>query len=247
MRQFGLIGYPLGHSFSRQYFSEKFIREGIKDAYYELFPLPDIELLPVLLSRKTRLRGLNVTIPHKEAILPYLHRIDPTAEKIGAVNVVKITEKGELIGYNSDYYGFMESLKNALQKSEIKVTHALVLGTGGSSKAVMAALEMLNISYQRVSRNASAQAIAYENLTPEIIDNVQLIVNTTPLGMSPNVETAPALPFELLSPQHLCFDLVYNPLHTQFLQKSQEAGAHIQTGLEMLHLQAERAWKIWNT
>lgn len=248
LRQFGLIGYPLSHSFSKRYFSEKFIKEGIADAYYELFPLPDIELLPILLSRKTRLRGLNVTIPHKQAIMPFLHRLDESAARVGAVNVVKITPQGEYIGYNSDYYGFKISLENTLKQANLPLPKsALILGTGGASKAVAVALADLQISFRYVSRTKKNDADwLYEEITSAIVNNNLLIVNTTPLGMSPDLETAPPIPYQHLSQQHLLFDLVYNPAETLFLRKGKEAQAHTKNGLEMLHLQAEKAWQIWN-
>lgn len=247
MRQFGLIGYPISHSFSKKYFSEKFIREGIKDAYYELFPLPDIALFPILVSRKQYLSGLNVTIPHKEAVIPFLDELHEAAQRIGAVNVIKVEADGQLIGYNSDYYGFKLSLEKQIKIHNIEHTQALVLGTGGASKAVKAALEDLGISFREVSRQAKDGVWAYEDITAEALQTHTLIVNTTPLGMYPNTETCPPLPYEQLTPRHLLFDLVYNPTETLFMQKGQTAGAHVANGLEMLHLQAEKAWEIWNS
>ena len=246
MRKFGLIGYPLSHSFSMKYFTEKFEKEGIKDCQYEFYPLERIEELPQLLKDHPELVGLNVTIPYKQSVIPYLDEPDKKAEAIGAVNTIKI-EDGKLKGYNTDYHGFKDSLVKfhggrAMPKS------ALVLGTGGASKAVIAALEELEITYQLVSRTAKEGILSYEDITssPSHFITSLLLVNTTPLGMSPNLEELPDLPYEHLTPNHSLYDLVYNPLKTAFMQKGINAGCWVKNGLEMLHGQAEKAWEIWN-
>lgn len=247
MKQFGLIGFPLSHSFSKKYFSEKFEKEGIQDCDYELFEIEKIEGLPELLNRLSpELQGLNVTIPHKQVVIPFMNEMDPVASKIGAVNVIKVLDDGSLKGYNSDYYGFLNSLKGFVdvQLSGLK---ALVLGTGGASKAVLAALEDSSVEYQLVSRNRKAGQLAYEDLTEEIVRGHKLIINTTPLGMYPNVDAAPAIPYRAIGSQHYLFDLVYNPEETLFMKKGRENGAKALHGLEMLIGQAEKAWEIWNS
>ena len=246
MRLFGLIGYPLSHSFSKKYFSEKFEKEGITDARYELFELPAMEGLKDLLSQHPNLRGLNVTIPHKQAVIPYLNALDSSAEKVGAVNVIRF-QQGRMTGFNSDYFGFKQSLENWLPEDKSTI-QALVLGSGGASKAVCAALTDLEIPYKLVSRKAGPRALSYEELQarPELLQRNRLIVNTTPLGMSPKTDAAPPVAYEKLGPDHLLYDLVYNPAETRFMQKGKEKGARVKNGLEMLQLQAEKAWEIWN-
>ncbi|SFA42754.1 shikimate dehydrogenase [Pedobacter suwonensis] len=246
MKTYGLIGYPLSHSFSKKYFTEKFQNEGITDHQYELFPIADIKSLPDLLSENPSLFGLNVTIPHKVNVLCYLNEVDEAAEKIGAVNCISIRSfEGEsyLKGYNTDAYGFEESLKPLLGPQHNK---ALVFGDGGAAKAVKYVLEKLNIEYQTVVRKATAGNILYSEITPEILDSHKLLINTTPLGMSPNVDTFPDIDYSLIGPEHLAYDLVYNPLETAFLVKAAAGGARTKNGLEMLHQQAEKAWAIWN-
>lgn len=246
MKLFGLIGFPLSHSFSRKYFTEKFVQEGIVDCDYQLFPIEDISLLPQLLQDHPNLQGLNVTIPYKQQVIPYLKHINESAEKIGAVNVIKIVD-GQLLGFNSDYYGFRESLLNFISGPEgIK---ALVLGTGGAAKAVKVVLQDLGINYLSVSRKAHEKGLTYQELErkPEVIAKHQLIINTTPLGMSPAVDTAPPIDYSSLSGNHFLMDLVYNPETTLFMQKGAEVGARVKNGLEMLHLQAEKSWEIWNS
>ncbi len=250
MPLYGLIGYPLSHSFSQRYFTEKFAREGIADAEYQLFPLEDITALPALLAAHPGLRGLNVTIPHKRAVLFYLNGLDESAQKVGAVNVIRITDKGKRLGFNTDYYGFKQSLSNLYQEqfgNNGSAVQALVLGTGGASKAVQAALRELGIAFRLVSREPQAVDLSYDRLDADILRNRRLIINTTPLGMYPNVDKKPPLPYEHLTPHHLCYDLVYNPEETAFMRTSREAGAKTKNGLEMLHLQAEAAWQIWQT
>ncbi len=246
MKRYGLIGYPLGHSFSQKYFTEKFSRENI-DADYTLFPIPTIDDLPALLNDIPELVGLNVTIPYKEKVIPFLDDFDADAKAVGAYNVIKITRQPNgkyfLKGYNSDTYGFRESIRPLLQPHHKK---ALVLGTGGASKAAVATLHSLGISTTLVSRSQSKGQLTYDDLSAEVMAENLLIVNATPLGMSPNVDTCPPIPYDCLTTKHLCFDIVYNPLKTLFLQKAEQQGVTIKNGLEMLHLQAEGAWKIWN-
>ena len=240
-RKFGLIGFPLTHSFSARYFTDKFNREGIIDCMYENYPIESIEELPSLIKQEN-LSGLNVTIPYKESVIEYLDVIDRAAEAIGAVNCIKISD-GKLTGYNTDVSGFSESLKKFIGDTKPK---ALILGTGGSSKAVAFALGQLNIPYQFVSRRKKAEWLSYQELTADIIRENQLIINTTPIGMFPQSEARPELPYEHLTPSHYLFDLIYNPEETQFLSMGKRHGSHTKNGLEMLYIQAEKAWEIWN-
>lgn len=243
---FGLVGYPLGHSFSESFFNNKFNSEGI-DAQYLNFEIPNINEFRKIINTNTNLRGLNVTIPYKEQVIPYLDDIDITASEIGAVNVVKFIKNGNnliLKGFNSDVIGFCNSLKPLLKPHH---THALVLGTGGAAKAIAHGLKSLGIEPIYVSRSKKDGALTYNELTPEIIEKYQVIVNTTPAGMYPHVDTCPDIPYHLLTPQHLCYDVVYNPEVTLFMKKSQEQGAMVKNGLEMLILQALAAWEIWNS
>ncbi len=252
MRIFGLIGFPLGHSFSKKFFSEKFAQEGISDAAYELFPLETIELLPELLASQPNLRGLNVTIPYKEHVIPYLTRLDPAAQRIGAVNVIKIAPDQTTTGYNSDYFGFKSTLEGFLQKYYVSESKnpadlkALVLGTGGASKAVKVALEDMGIVHTSVSRHSGPAVLSYDDLTDKVVSAHRLIVNTTPLGMHPQINVFPPLPYQWLTTHHLLYDLVYNPEQTMFLQKGVEQQAKTFGGLPMLHAQAEKSWEIWN-
>lgn len=243
--KYGLIGFPLGHSFSRQYHNERFVREAI-DAEYNNYELPDISLLPELVAREKSLRGLNVTIPYKQAVIPYLDALDETARNIGAVNVIRIEHKGNfvrMVGYNSDYIGFRNSLNPLLQPHH---THALVLGTGGASKAVCAALRNMNIAVTLVSRTQGSNRLQYEQLTAEVMANHTIIVNATPLGMYPHVDDCAPIPYQYITPHHLCYDVVYNPTHTTFMQRCAEQGATVCNGLKMLYGQADAAWEIWN-
>jgi shikimate dehydrogenase len=247
MKQFGLIGYPLTHSFSEKYFLEKFRKEKITDVDYKLFPLKHIRLLPELIYKYPSLYGLNVTVPYKESVIPYLDGLDEVAGKICAVNCIKIvkgTNRNQLIGFNTDVLGFEESLKPHLKNWH---NNALILGTGGSSKAVAFVLRKFGINFTMVSRKPKMKnSIGYDDLTVSVIQDHLLIINTTPLGMFPNTQSAPQIPYEFLSYQHLLFDLVYNPEHTLFLQKGEMAGAITINGLEMLYIQAEESYKIWN-
>ena len=243
---FGLVGYPLGHSFSESFFNNKFNSEGI-DAQYLNFEIPNINEFRNIINNNTNLRGLNVTIPYKEQVIPYLDDIDITASEIGAVNVVKFIRNGNnliLKGFNSDVIGFCNSLKPLLKPHH---THALVLGTGGAAKAITHGLKSLGIEPIYVSRTKKDGVLTYNELTPGIIEKYQVIVNTTPAGMYPHVDTCPDIPYHLLTPQHLCYDVVYNPEVTLFMKKSQEQGAMVKNGLEMLILQALAAWEIWNS
>lgn len=236
----GLIGYPLSHSFSKKYFQEKFEKESIKNFTYELFPLAQISDFPDFISKNPNLRGLNVTIPYKEAVITYLDELHPAAQAIGAVNTI-LLKNGKKIGYNTDYIGFLQSLENWLAGE--KVSQALILGTGGASKAVQTALKTLQIPFQLVSQ--SGKGIAYENVDTDLIKNCRLVINTSPLGMYPQTDTCPNIPYHLLSNQHFVYDLVYNPEETLFLQKAKMQNAKTKNGLEMLYLQAEAAWKVW--
>ena len=242
-RLFGLIGYPLSHSFSKHYFAEKYKREDIKGCFYELFPLERIEQIRELVKSYPNLVGLNVTIPYKETVLPFLDSVEEDAAKVGAVNTIKIKD-GRLIGFNTDVYGFEHSLLNLI--NDRMDLNTLVLGTGGAAKAVGHVLDRLDISYSLVSRKPATGVLSYQELDKEIIRKHQLIINTTPLGMSPKTESLPALPYDGLSAEHFLFDLVYNPEETSFMQKGKEKDARVKNGLEMLHLQAEKAWHIWN-
>jgi shikimate dehydrogenase len=246
-RTFGLIGHPLGHSFSQRFFTEKFANEGI-DAQYLNFDIDSIDKLRDVLADNQSLVGLNVTIPYKQVVMPLLHEIDADAAAIGAVNVIKIshTDSGELHlkGYNSDIIGFTDSLRRVIGNR--KVSRALVLGTGGASRAIVAGLHKMGIETQLVSRTPGDGVITYADLTETVMQAHQVVVNTTPLGTFPNVDAAADIPYHLLTPNHVCFDLVYNPNVTKFMALSAEHGATVSNGLEMLHGQAIAAWKIWN-
>lgn len=244
--QLGLIGYPLSHSFSKKYFANKFIAENIEGYHYELFPIPDITDLPSLIKEHPKLLGLNITIPYKQAAIPYLDAISAEAEQVGAVNTIKFSN-GQLKGYNTDVYGFEISLKKLLAPATIPLSqmNALILGTGGAAKAVRYVLEKLKINYQFVSRSAGKNKISYQMVDQECIEKHQIIINTTPLGMSPKLESAPNLPYTYLSNQHFLYDLVYNPEVTKFLQLGLNNESHIMNGMEMLYLQAEKSWRIW--
>ncbi len=245
MRIFGLIGYPLSHSFSPGYFSDKFAKENINDAVYRLFPLESIEKFQQLLQEEPSIFGLNVTIPYKQQVMPFLSEIDATALKIGAVNTIKIERNDSNIrlkGFNTDYNGVLESLKDSKHHKQ-----ALVLGNGGAAKAVLFALDYLGIGYKLVSRTPSAlHQISYQQVTPAVLKECSLIINTTPLGMYPNIDTCPPLPYEAIGPDHFVFDLIYNPEETMLIKKAKSNGAKTLNGLLMLHTQAETAWQIWN-
>ena len=243
MQQFGLIGYPLSHSFSKGYFAGKFQKENITDCQYDIFPLEKIEDFVELCKRHNNLGGLNVTIPYKQAIIPFLDELNEEAKAIGAVNTIKFTN-GKKIGYNSDIYGFEMSLKPLLKPHH---TSALILGTGGASKAVEFVLKKLGIQLQYISRVKTESTITYEELNEDIVHRSLLIVNCSPIGMYPNIEAAPLLPYNFITNNHLLFDLIYNPEETQFLKEGRLRGAQTKNGLEMLYLQAERSWQIWNS
>jgi len=246
MQKYGLVGYPLSHSFSKRFFTELFSTNAI-EAEYLNFELSDLTLLPAVIQEHPELQGFNVTIPHKRAVIPYLDHCDGKAAAIQAVNTVKIKRTGdkiELTGFNTDLTGFRESLLPLLKPHHRK---ALVLGTGGASKAIVAVLKELSIQTQLVSREEkTGTTISYGQLNCELLEEYTIIVNTTPLGTFPRTDGFPDIPYSCLSDKHLLFDLVYNPALTQFLQKGAEMGATIKNGLEMLELQAMAAWKIWN-
>jgi shikimate dehydrogenase len=248
MRLFGLIGYPLSHSFSMKYFSDKFRNENIQNCEYLNFPIETIKKLPSLISQNEDLIGLNVTIPYKEKVIEYLDKIDETARKIGAVNTVKINRLKDmtiLTGYNTDAYGFYSSIVCRLEKVHKK---ALILGTGGASKAIAHVFNQLGIDYIFVSRNPRKDNhISYNDLTEDLINNFKIIVNTSPLGTYPDIDKCPDIPYEYISGDHLLYDLIYNPEMSKFLEKGSEKGAKVINGLQMLHLQAEKAWEIWNS
>lgn len=247
MNLYALIGYPLGHSFSKKYFTEKFANMGLSETHqYTLFEIPDIQEFPALTKSQPDLKGMNVTIPHKQAVMPFLDGLDASAEKVGAVNVIKFMADGKLIGYNSDYYGFKTSLEDFLAETNIPSIKALVLGNGGAGKAVVAALKDLEISYKTVSRTKSDENIGYDDI-PVIIADYQLIINCSPVGTYPKSDQCPDIPYDALTENHYLYDLVYNPLETLFLQKGREKGAKTHNGLPMLHLQAEKAWEVWNS
>jgi shikimate dehydrogenase len=249
IKRLGLIGYPLGHSFSAGYFAEKFKKEAIKGFRYDNFPIESIGKFPELIENNPDLIGLNVTIPYKEQVIPFLDELTPEAQSIGAVNTIKILrkdgEKPYLIGHNTDCFGFQESLKPLLRGYHHK---ALILGTGGAAKAVEYVLKNIGLEVRYVSRNPDSEGIyKYEELEGEVFNIFKVIVNSTPLGMHPNVDNCPPIPYELLNSENLLYDLVYNPAETLFLKKGKVKGALIQNGLPMLQLQAEGAWKFWNS
>jgi shikimate dehydrogenase len=245
MRTFGLVGRSLAHSFSQTYFTQKFYQLGLDDCRYELFELAAASELPRLLAQHPDLAGLNVTIPYKEQIWPYLDDVASSAARVGAVNVIEVRPDGRLIGHNTDYMGFRESLRT-FYPVPAAGARALVLGTGGAAKAVAVALRELGIAYWLVSRDMMGQHLTYADLTPEVIAAHPLIINTTPLGTYPNVDACAPLPYAALTPQHYLYDLVYNPRETLFLEKGREAGANTKNGFDMLERQAEAAWAIWN-
>ena len=242
MRLFGLIGYPLTHSFSKKFFTEKFEKEGLKDCSYENYPIQSIDMLRDILNIPG-LEGFNITIPYKEQVLSFLHESSDVVKRIKACNCVAI-RNGKLIGYNTDVIGFERSLLKNIDRAIHN--KALILGTGGSAKAVQFVLTQLGIVSRFVSRKPSAHSFSYEQVTSDLIGEYKLIINTTPLGMYPNIVQAPQLPYDNLTSKHFLFDLIYNPEQTLFLKKGQSKGAKTQNGFEMLVLQAEENWKIWN-
>lgn len=259
MRKFGLIGYPLGHSFSKKYFTEKFEREGLTDCTYELFPLENISDIQELLIANPDLAGLNVTTPHKIGIMFYLDKVTPDAKAIDAVNCIKVikqrpveslfageflTKKMRLEGYNTDAYAFEASLKPLLKKHHNK---ALILGSGGASRAVAYVLDKLDIDFTIVSRRSIRKQISYAQISPAMMKEYTLIVNATPLGTYPDISSCPDIPYDYVTDRHLLYDLVYNPAETEFLKRGKQKGAAIKNGEEMLYLQAEKSWEIWNS
>ena len=238
----GLLGKQIAHSFSKKYFTEKFVSQGITDYSYENFPLESIELAPKLWETESALVGMNVTIPYKESIIPYLTKLNRHAKQIGAVNVIKKRTDGTYKGYNTDYYGFMKSVLPLLEPHHKK---ALVLGSGGASKAVQYALKELLLDSKVVSRTPKKLQLSYAQLTKKIMQEYTLVINCTPLGTAPNTSEFPDIPYHLLGPQHLVFDLIYNPEETVFLSNAKAQGAQIKNGYEMLLFQAEASWKIW--
>ena len=243
---YGLIGYPLSHSFSKNYFTEKFEKENIPDCEYNLYPIEDINELAQLIKNTPSLLGLNVTIPYKESIIPFLDTLDETAKKVGAVNCIKIKDQ-KLIGYNTDVFGFKQSIKPFLESHHER---ALILGTGGASKAVHYVLKEIGIDCYFVTRNkqqtTNTHFFEYKELNEYIINSFKLIINTSPVGMYPNINEAPEIPYQFITPSHLLYDLIYNPAETAFLKHGKQQGASTLNGLSMLHQQAEEAWKIWN-
>lgn len=246
MTEYGIIGRPLAHTFSPKYFTEKFAREGI-EAHYSKFEIPDITHFPQLILSTPNLNGLNVTSPYKEEVMQYLDELDAQTEKMGAVNVIKVMRDGDKIrlkGYNSDMIGFKNSIEPLVDPNIH--TKALILGTGGASKAVVFGLQLLGIETRYVSRTLREGGFAYSDLNETILAEYKIIVNATPLGMFPDVDTCPDIPYELLTCNHLLYDLVYNPAETKFLRLGKEQGAATKNGAQMLELQALAAWDIWN-
>jgi shikimate dehydrogenase len=261
MKLYGLIGFPLSHSFSKKFFTDKFEKEKITDTRYDLFPIEDIKELPALLHKHPDLCGLNVTVPHKINVMKYLDWIEHDARNAGAVNCIRITAESpvmaaftgevgikghdfKLEGFNTDIYGFEMSLRPLIRRQH---TDALVLGDGGAAKAVKCVLDNMGINYKSVTRKPAAGHILFSELKPHHIEENMLIINTTPVGMSPNIDECPPIPYHALTDKHLLYDLVYNPEQTLFLKKGTQQGAATKNGYEMLVLQAERSWEIWNS
>ena len=242
-KRFGLLGRNISYSFSKGYFTDKFNSENFAGCTYENFDIPEIDAFAEVIKNTSDLKGLNVTIPYKETILPFLDTLSKKATLIGAVNTIKITKKGKLKGYNTDYYGFKKSLQPLLLPHHKK---ALILGTGGASKGVAFALDELGITYTFVSRELKENTIDYKRINATTFDNYHIIINATPVGTSPDVEAFPIIPYEFFTDKHIAYDLIYNPAETQFLKKAKQHGAQIKNGLDMLIFQAEKAWKIWN-
>ena len=246
MDKYGLIGYPLGHSFSISYFNQKFKDEDI-DAVYENFEIPSIDLLPEVLDSNPELRGLNVTIPYKQKVMEFLDNISPEARAIGAVNVIKVIHEGKKIrlkGYNSDVIGLTQSIEPMLEKRYHK--KALILGTGGASKAIDYGLKSLGLETVFVSRYERPETIQYDKITPEVVKEYNVIVNCTPVGMYPHTEECPLLPYEAMDNHTILYDLIYNPDETMFMKRGAQYGANVKNGLEMLLLQAFASWEFWH-
>ena len=246
MDKYGLIGFPLGHSFSISYFNQRFQDEGI-DAVYENYEIPNIDALAEILDSNPELKGLNVTIPYKEKVIPFLDSISPEARAIGAVNVIRVTHRGnktELKGYNSDVIGFTKSIEPMLDKKWHQ--KALILGTGGASKAIDYGLRSLGLETVFVSRYERPNTIQYKTITPEVVKEYNVIVNCTPLGMYPKTEVCPDLPYEAMDSHTILYDLIYNPDETLFMKRGAQYGANVKNGLEMLLLQAFASWEFWH-
>ncbi len=241
-KKFGLLGRNISYSFSRGYFTEKFTKLGLTDHSYVNFDLPKIEDITDVVKNTDELVGFNITIPYKEAIFPYLSEVDAKAKEIGAINVVKVQQNG-LKGYNTDVIGFQQSIAPSIKKYHQK---ALILGTGGASKAVAYALKSLGLDYQFVSRNAGENKWSYSQLDKKIMDSYTVVINCTPLGTYPNIQDKPSIPYHYMSDKHLVYDLIYNPEETSFMKHAKDNGATALNGHQMLKLQAEAAWKIWN-
>lgn len=242
MKKFGLVGKNIDYSFSRGYFADKFKKKGLLDCSYENFDLKEIEGIKSVFKTHG-LKGLNVTIPYKKKVLPFLDKLSPQSKKIGAVNTIAFNENGETTGHNTDVHGFKKSLLEATKKLPVS---ALILGTGGASAAIAFALETLNIQFNFVSRNPKQGQLSYENVETEILKINQLIINTSPIGTFPNTEKCPSIPYDELNGSHTLFDLIYNPLETLFLRKGKEMGCTVSNGQKMLEYQAEKSWEIWN-
>ncbi len=239
--RFGLVGKDISYSFSRGYFTQKFADLGLEDHSYENFDFQAIEEIQDVLDNNSDIKGMNVTIPYKQEVMPFLTELDPEAEKIGAVNTIQFSKNG-LKGFNTDAYGFKNAMAPFLKPHHTK---ALILGTGGASKAVAYVLGELGISYVFVSRNPGKNKISYDQVTEEVLKEHTILINCTPLGTHPNIEQRPALPYEFITDQHFLFDLIYNPEKTAFLAAGEAKGAQISNGLRMLELQADRSWEIW--
>ncbi|HWS60755.1 MAG TPA: shikimate dehydrogenase [Flavobacterium sp.] len=244
LKRFGLLGRNISYSFSKGYFTEKFKTDKLfEGCSYENFDIPEINTFPEIIKNTPNLNGMNVTIPYKEVVIPYLDKLSKIATEIGAVNTIKFTKKGQLKGYNTDYYGFMKSLEPLLEPHH---KNALILGTGGASKGVAYALKELGILYTFVSRESKEGVIDYNQINSTTFDNYQIIINTSPVGTSPNTEVFPLIPYEYITEKHIAYDLIYNPAETQFLKKAAEKGARTKNGQDMLVIQAEKSWEIWN-
>ena len=241
MAKYGLIGKDLSHSFSKTFFTYKFEQENRRDSYHN-FELESLEEFPQLIKNTEGLKGLNVTIPYKEAIIPYLYKLDKEAEKIGAVNTIKFRKDVKLIGYNTDHYGFAKALADFFP---IKEKTALILGTGGASKAVQYVLDAMEFDYEVVSRKPTVDSIGYNSLSRDVMADHLLIVNCTPIGTSPNVNDCPKIPYQYLTRDHVLFDLIYNPRETEFMKRGFVKGARVINGLKMLENQAKKSWRIW--
>jgi len=243
IEKYGLIGKNISYSFSKKYFTDKFTAENNPNFSYENFDISDISELQSIVAQTIYIKGLNVTIPFKETVFPFLDKINKKALHIGAVNTIKITKKNKLKGYNTDYYGFKKSIKSYLKPHHKK---ALILGTGGASKAVAYAFHQLHIEHKLVSRNPNQEQLSYGELNEKIFHDFQIVINCTPLGTSPDIDHYPPIPYSLFTKEHLAFDLIYNPAETAFLRKAKEFGAETVNGYKMLVFQAEKAWEIWH-